>query len=77
MTTVQALIAVAAAKRWSLCQMDVKNAFLHGDISKKFICNFHQDYPTLLTLFVVLDVQGRTHCHFLYIALNLFFNILS
>jgi len=30
MTTVRAIIAMAAAKGWSLHQMDVKNVFLHG-----------------------------------------------
>jgi len=32
MTTVRAIIAMAAAKGWSLHQMDVKNVFLHGDL---------------------------------------------
>jgi hypothetical protein len=32
MTIVRAIIAMAAAKGWSLHQMDVKNAFLHGDL---------------------------------------------
>jgi len=31
MTTVIAVIALAVAKGWSLHQMDVKNAFLHGN----------------------------------------------
>jgi hypothetical protein len=32
MITVRVIIAMAAAKRWSLHQMDVKNVFLHGDL---------------------------------------------
>jgi hypothetical protein len=35
MTIVRAIIAMAAAKGWSLHQMDVKNAFLHGDLQKE------------------------------------------
>jgi hypothetical protein len=32
MTTIRAIIVMAAAKGWSLHQMDVKNVFLHGDL---------------------------------------------
>jgi hypothetical protein len=35
MTTVRAIIAMAAAKGWSLHQMDVKNVFLYGDSQKE------------------------------------------
>ncbi len=35
MTIVRAIIAMAAAKGWSLHQMDVKNDFLHGDLQEE------------------------------------------
>ncbi len=35
MTIVKAIIAMAAAKGWSLQQMDVKNDFLHGDLHEE------------------------------------------
>jgi hypothetical protein len=35
MTIVRTLIAVAVSSSWTLSQMDVKNAFLHGDLHEK------------------------------------------
>ncbi len=35
MTIVRAIIAMVATKGWSLHQMDVKNAFLHGDLQEE------------------------------------------
>ena len=35
MDSIRLALAIAAAKGWEVHQMDVKNAFLHGDLSKE------------------------------------------
>jgi len=35
MTNVRIVMAIVVSKGWSLCQMDVKNAFLHGDLQEE------------------------------------------
>ena len=35
MTTIRTIIALAAARKWPLYQLEVNNAFLHGDLYKE------------------------------------------
>ena len=44
MATVHAIIAVAASKNWVLHQMDVKNAFLDGDLQEEVYMEQPQGY---------------------------------
>ncbi|KAL5777432.1 hypothetical protein ACOSP7_010358 [Xanthoceras sorbifolium] len=44
MTTVWTVLAIVASESWALWQMDVKNAFLHGDLKEEIYMTPPQDY---------------------------------
>ena len=55
-SSVHALLAVAAASKWDLFQMDVKNTFLNGDLSEEV---YMQPPPGL-------SVESNKVCHLRY-----------
>lgn len=58
LTTVKVLLALAAIKGWSLTQMDVSNAFFHGDLHKEV----YMKPPLGLDLSTYTNISGPLVC---------------
>ena len=57
MNTVRTLISCAANLGWNLFQMDVKNAFLHGDLQEKIYMHIPPGFNTVQTEGKVLKLR--------------------
>ena len=57
MTMIRTILAIAASQSWRLHQMDVKNAFLHGDLKEKI----YMKLPSSMTTSSPHDVCKLRH----------------
>ena len=48
MTTVRTILAIIASESWQIHQMDVKNAFLHGDLKEEIYIRLPTGMPSPL-----------------------------
>ena len=74
MVTFRAFLAVAAAKNWELHQMDVHNAFLHGDLDEEVYMKpppgFYSSNPSLVCCLrkSLYDLRHAPRCWFAKLA---------
>jgi hypothetical protein len=59
MSTIRTVIALAAEKQWKLFQMDVKNAFLNGDLQETIYMDQPEGY--VIQSFRIMFVNLKKH----------------
>lgn len=50
LVTAKVLLAIAASNKWHTIQLDVNNAFLHGDLFEEIYIDPHLGYATQVTV---------------------------
>lgn len=54
MTTVRTILALTISQSWPLLQIDIKNAFLHGNLKKEVYIKLPFGMPTSLPIHLMM-----------------------
>ncbi|GJY51608.1 homogeneously-staining region [Tanacetum coccineum] len=57
MVTSRSLLSIAVQNQWNIKQLDINNAFLHGDLNEEVYMTILQGYPKSLPPNTILNVK--------------------